>query len=131
MATIKDVAKKANVSISTASYALNNKPNVAKETKERVLKAARELGYRPNIIARRLKTNKTGNVGVFIYGFGGPIFSDLLEAIHIELLKEDLNLIVSTGKSSTKMLQEKLIDAAIIFRPKVSGKKQLFIASKK
>ena len=115
MATIKDVAKKANVSISTASYALNNKPNVAKETKERVLKAARELGYRPNIIARRLKTNKTGNVGVFIYGFGGPIFSDLLESIHIELLKEDLNLIVSTGKSSTKMLQEKLIDAAIIF----------------
>lgn len=115
MATIKDVAKKAGVSISTASYALNNKPNVSTKTRERVLEAASELDYHPNIIARSLKNNKTGNIGVFIYGFGGPIFSDLLEAIHIELLKSNLNLIVSTGNSSKKMLKEKLIDGAIIF----------------
>ncbi|HHT82470.1 MAG TPA: LacI family transcriptional regulator, partial [Acholeplasmataceae bacterium] len=45
MATIKDVAKLAGVSISTASLALNDLPNVSKKTKAKVLKAAEELGY--------------------------------------------------------------------------------------
>ncbi len=121
MATIKDVAKLAGVSISTASLALNNKPRVSEETKEKVLQAAKELGYRPNFSAQSLKTNKTGSIGVFIYGFGGPIFSDLLETIHIELRKEELNLIVSMGKSSIELLKNKQVDGAIIFDTKITN----------
>lgn len=120
MATIKDVAKLAGVSISTASLALNDKPRVSKKTKEKVLNAAKELGYRPNFSAQSLKTNKTGSIGVFIYGFGGPIFSDLLETIHIELRKEELNLIVSMGKSALELLKNKQVDGAIIFDTKIT-----------
>src|SRR5690554_1081570 len=62
-ATIKDVAKLAGASLSTVSYVLNDVPNkfVSKELRKRVLKAARELNYRPNQIARRLR-GKTGKI---------------------------------------------------------------------
>lgn len=115
MVTIKDVAKEAGVSISTASYALNNRPNVHPETRERILRVAEKLNYYPNANARNLKTKKTGNIGVFIYGFGGPIFSDLLEGINNELQKKDYNIVVSSGQSSSIMLRERQVDAAIIF----------------
>lgn len=50
MATIKDVAKLAGVALSTASYALNGDPKVSKETKEKVLEAARQLNYRKTVL---------------------------------------------------------------------------------
>jgi len=115
MPTIKDVAKKAGVSISTASYALNNVPGVHPETKQRILDAAKALNYYPNGIARNLKTKKTGNVGVFVYGFSGPIFSNVLEGIRQKLQQNGFNIIVSSGKSSENLLNERQVDGAIIF----------------
>lgn len=122
MVTIKDVAKKAKVSISTASYALNNHPNVSKETRDRVLKAANELNYYPNFSARNLKTRKTNNVGFFIYGFDGPIFGDILEGVNEELQKENFSIIVSSGSSAETILRERQVDAAIIFDSSLSEK---------
>ena len=52
MATLKDVAKLANVDVSTVSWALNNTSYVHPDTKERIYAAAKELGYRPNATAR-------------------------------------------------------------------------------
>lgn len=115
MATIKDVAKKAGVSISTASYALNGLPKVRDKTKARVLSAALELNYYPNGVARNLKTKRTGNVGVFVYGFSGPIFSDVLEGIREKLQENSYNIIVSSGQSSSNLLNERQVDGAIIF----------------
>jgi len=115
MSTIKDVAKLAGVSISTVSYALNNQPNVHPETKKRIMDAARELNYYPNGIARNLKTKRTGNIGVFIYGFAGPIFSDVLEGIRQKLQENNFNIVVSSGKSSANLLNERQVDGAIVF----------------
>jgi len=115
MTTIKDVAKLAGVSISTASYALNNQPKVHPKTKEKILAAARELNYHPNGNARNLKTRRTGNIGVFIYGFAGPIFSDVLDGIHQKLQEHNMNIIVSSGRSSLNFLLERQVDAAIVF----------------
>ncbi|GIQ62995.1 hypothetical protein PACILC2_15630 [Paenibacillus cisolokensis] len=55
MATIKDVAKMAGVSISTVSYALNDNPKVSKKTKQKVMEAARQLNYQKNGLASDLK----------------------------------------------------------------------------
>lgn len=119
--TIKDVAKKAGVSISTASYALNDRPNVHPQTRQKVLEAAEALNYYPNAHARNLKSRKSSNIGVFIYGFGGPIFSDLLEGINLELQKKKYNIIVSSGDSSNVMLRERSVDAAVIFDGEISN----------
>ncbi|HOI84604.1 MAG TPA: LacI family DNA-binding transcriptional regulator [Acholeplasmataceae bacterium] len=115
MPTIKDVAKLAQVSISTASYALNNNPHVLPETRKRVIDAAKTLNYYPHGAARNLKMKKSKNVGVFIYAFGGPVFSDILEGIRQTLQEYDFNIIVSSGKSSENLLKERQIDGAIIF----------------
>jgi LacI family transcriptional regulator len=115
MPTIKDVAKKAGVSVSTASYALNNVPLVNAETRKRVLEVAEAIKYHPNASARNLKTKRTNNIGVFVYGFSGPVFSELLEGINKVVHARGMNIIVSSGLSSSMMLKEKQVDAAIIF----------------
>ena len=57
--TITDVAKQAGVSMKTVSRVLNNEPNVAKKTREKVLASARELRYSPNLAARGLASSKS------------------------------------------------------------------------
>ena len=62
--TLQDVADRAGVSRSAASFALTNRGRVAEATRERVRAAARELGYRPNRTARNLRTQRSGVVGL-------------------------------------------------------------------
>lgn len=64
--TIKDVADKAGVAISTASMALNDKPTINVDTKQAVLKVARNLGYHPTAAARALVDGKPSNLGLLI-----------------------------------------------------------------
>jgi LacI family transcriptional regulator len=115
MATIKDVAKKAGVSVSTASYALNNVPHVHPDTRQRVIDVANSINYHPNASARNLKTKRTNNIGVFVYGFSGPVFSEILEGVNHVVHQHGFNILVSSGNSSSIMLKEKQVDAAIIF----------------
>ena len=68
MATIKDVAAKAGVSIATVSRVLNRTGTCTTETKERVLRAVEELGYRINLTAKSLKTGHTSVIGIALSG---------------------------------------------------------------
>ena len=81
MVTLKDLAKHAGVSVSTASYSMNGNPLIKEETRNKVLKAAKEIGYRPNGMAKNLKEQKTNIIGLFLSGFTGPFFNDMLEGI--------------------------------------------------
>jgi len=73
--TIKDIAQLLHLSVSTVSKALNDYPDVAPETKQRVQEAARSLGYRPNVIAQRLQSRRTGTLG-FVLWYGEDSISD-------------------------------------------------------
>ncbi len=64
--TIKDVAKKANVSIATVSFVINDSKPISEETKKRVLKAIKELNYHPSKSAISLVSGKTGNIGFIL-----------------------------------------------------------------
>lgn len=64
--TIRELSKKCGISISAVSKALNGYPDVSEETRQKVLKAAAEIGYHPNALARGLKTNRTYNLGVIL-----------------------------------------------------------------
>lgn len=66
MKTLKDIANECSVSIATVSNILNNKSNVSKETKDRVLKVIKESGYKPNFMARGLRATKTNTIGLLI-----------------------------------------------------------------
>lgn len=120
MATLKDVAKKAGVSIATASYALNNRPILREETKEQVLKVARELNYRVNGHARDLQRGQTKLIALILSNLTGPFFSELIRGVEDESFEHGYNLIVSTTykgqlSSSFRILEENRADGYLVF----------------
>ena len=79
--TIYDVAGAAKVSLATVSRVMNNPEKVNPETRDRVLKVIKELGYRPNAIARGLASRKTTTVGVVCADISAASTSNLLSGI--------------------------------------------------
>jgi len=79
--TIKDVAREVGVSINTVSRALNGKPDVSSETRRLVLKTAQRLNYMPNKLARGLRSNKTGIIGVIVADIANPFFSAVVKGM--------------------------------------------------
>lgn len=74
---ISDVAREAGVSSQTVSRALNNKGEISAETRDRVLEIVRQLGYRPNTLARGLVTQKTSTLGLVVPDIANPFFSEV------------------------------------------------------
>lgn len=120
MSTIKDIAKKAGVSIATVSYVLNNDPRISEETASRVRQVAEEMNYLASGIAKSLKTKKTHNILIFIPEFGGPIYQEILEEIHQALKAAEYRMIVCNGDLANEMLLERQADGAIVLDISVS-----------
>ncbi|MEE1196995.1 MAG: LacI family DNA-binding transcriptional regulator [Lachnospiraceae bacterium] len=81
MVTIKDVAKKCNVSIATVSNILSGKPNASEETRKRVLEAVQELNYIPNYVAKNLKMKSTKTIGVIVEDITVFCAPDIIDGI--------------------------------------------------
>jgi LacI family transcriptional regulator len=132
MTTIKDVAKLARVSITSASYALNNTGTISATTRKRILDAAAELNYHPNAFARNLKKPKTLTIGVFISRFSGSFYEEILEGIHDAVLKTNYELIVCPEtRTIRKILTQRQVDGAIVFDSKVESDTIIKLASRK
>jgi LacI family transcriptional regulator, galactose operon repressor len=84
MATIHDVAKKAQVSISTVSRVLNGTAFVNSEIKKRVEEAMQELEYQPSPAARSLRVNRSRIIGLLISDIQNPFFMSLIQGIEDE-----------------------------------------------
>lgn len=88
MISIKEIAIKCGVSVSTVSKALNDRKDVSKETKNKIIKIAEEYGYTANILASSLRTKKTHNIGIILnnidQSFSHAFFSNVLESIQKE-----------------------------------------------
>ena len=81
-ATRNDVARVAGVSSATVSYVLNNGPRpVAVDTRNRVLRAIQELGYRPNPLARNLRLQRTSTIGLLVPDIHNPYFADVARGV--------------------------------------------------
>ncbi|EGL82826.1 transcriptional regulator, LacI family [Caldalkalibacillus thermarum TA2.A1] len=81
MVSSKLVAKLAGVSQATVSRVINGSPHVRKETREKVERAMKELGYRPNMIARSLVLNRTKTLALISGGLENPFYSEVATAI--------------------------------------------------
>ena len=75
MASIKDVAKAAGVSTATVSRVLAKNAPIKPETRDRVLKAVADLNYRPNLIARSLRVQKSAKIGLVVSDIRNPFFT--------------------------------------------------------
>lgn len=94
--TIKDVARRANVSVATVSRALNGHENVADAVRARVLAVVRELRYSPHHAARSLSSRRTNTVGVILPDLYGEFFSELMRGIDLVAREHGLHLLVSS-----------------------------------
>jgi LacI family transcriptional regulator len=80
-ATLKNIATELKLSVSTVSRALNNHPDINNETKQIVKTLAKELGYRPNFMARNLKSSKSNQIGVIVPEIRHDFFANALSGI--------------------------------------------------
>jgi LacI family transcriptional regulator len=107
--TIHDIAKEAQVSISTVSRVINNTKEVSPELKKRVYNIIKNHNYEPNQIARSLVTRKTGMIGIILSNISNAVFGALTRGIESICRSRDYTLIVceSGGKNEneTKLLQ--------------------------
>ncbi len=94
MVTIKDVAKKAGVSIMTVSRVINGKSNVREDTREKVLKAIEELGYVPNSMARSLVIKKTATIGLVISDVTNPFFTTVARGVEDTAITKHFTVIL-------------------------------------
>jgi LacI family transcriptional regulator len=100
MASVRDVAKRAGVSISTVSIALNNSARVSAETHRRVMEAVEAIGYSPNSVARSLRLGRTNLIGLVVSEITNPFFAALAKIIQSEALRAGFNLIVCNSDES-------------------------------
>ncbi|MBT8071426.1 MAG: LacI family DNA-binding transcriptional regulator [Xanthomonadales bacterium] len=99
MATIYKVSELAGVSLATVSRVINKSGNVTPKTRQKVLAAIAELGYRPNSMAQSLASKRSNSVGVLIPELYGPFFGIMLSSVESELHKAGKRTIVTAGHS--------------------------------
>jgi LacI family transcriptional regulator len=120
--TLADVAARAGVSLKTASRALNGEYGVAAGTSAKVLAAARELGFRPNQLARSLAAGRaSAAVGLVISYVSDPFLAAIMGAVEEVLAPRDLHLITASHRddphrqrSIVQALVERRVDALLV-----------------
>ncbi|MFP2239611.1 HTH-type transcriptional regulator GalS [Pseudescherichia vulneris] len=97
MITIRDVARHAGVSVATISRVLNNSPLVSPETRERVMSAVAELGYRPNANAQALATQVSDTIGVVVMDVSDAFFGALVKAVDTVAQQFQKNVLIGNS----------------------------------
>ena len=133
-ATIKDIARKLNISISTVSRAMRNAPDVSIDTKRIVMALADELNYQPNLLALSLKRKQTHNIGVIVPNLD-YVLSTMVRGIDEVALEAGYTVMVCQSNESfgremvnTRRLLDSLVDGFII---SVSSETKVFDHFKK
>ncbi|ACM23529.1 MULTISPECIES: LacI family DNA-binding transcriptional regulator [Thermotoga] len=116
MASIRDVARLAGVSIATVSRVINGYNNVSEETRKKVIDAIRKLNYHPIYAVKNAVLKRT--IGVLVPDFGGFHYNEILTGIEKEAIKRDFTLMISTTLHRTSVELERL---EVFFAKRVDG----------
>ncbi len=126
--SIKDIARAAGVSHSTVSRALADSPLVAEETKRRVRRLAKEMGYSPSAIARSLVTKRTYTVGLVVTTIADPFVSEVVRGIEETALDNGYSVILCDSNAESqreitavRTLREKRVDGIIVTASRVGN----------
>jgi LacI family transcriptional regulator len=138
--TIKDIAKRVGLSVTTVSRALNDFDDVSVETKELIRRTAAEMGYVPNSLAQRFQKRKTDTIGLILPTFGprfsDPFFSELLAGIGNKAANQGYDLLVSTRAPGDEELlayhqivQGHRVDGLVVVRTRKNDERIEFLRS--
>ncbi|TKJ47524.1 LacI family transcriptional regulator [Candidatus Aerophobetes bacterium Ae_b3a] len=119
--TLRDIAKKADVSATTVSRALNNKPDVSSKTKDKILRIAKNLGYTSNLLAKSLRSRKSKTIGVVLTDISNPFFAAIAKGIESAAHKRGYSIILCNTdekyekeEEALQVLVEKRVDGLLI-----------------
>lgn len=134
---MKDIAKRCGVSITTVSRALRGKEEISKDTKRRILEAAKELDYTTNIPARVLAGGRSNTIGLIVADNSNPFFAKLILGIEDIAKKNNFGVILYNTNEDPelemqghRMLNEKRVDGLLITSMR-TGKGPLISLQKK
>jgi DNA-binding LacI/PurR family transcriptional regulator len=126
--SIKDIAKAAGISHSTVSRALSDSPLVKAETKARIQRLAREMGYSPDARARSLVKGQTRTVGVVVTTIADPFVAEVVQGIESTAHDHDYTVILCSSSAepereiaAVEMLRSKRVDGVIVTSSRVGA----------
>jgi len=129
--TLRDISELTGFSINTVSRALNDKEEVREGTRAKILAAAHKLGYRPNRLAKGLRSSKTGTIGVVVTDVANPFFSALVKGIARAARDLDYSIILQDSdedyageEEAINVLLSEQVDG-ILITPVQSGKQTI------
>lgn len=108
MATMKDIARLAQVSTSTVSHVINGSRFVSDEIREKVMRIVAELNYTPSAVARSLKVRETKTIGLLVTATNNPFFAEVMAGVEQYCQQHQYNLIIATTGGDAKRLQQNL-----------------------
>ncbi|UCZ52850.1 LacI family transcriptional regulator [Bacillus shivajii] len=118
--TIKDIAKRANVSITTVSRVINNQDGIGSDTRRKILEIIEEVGYRPNSIARSMVTKQTKTIGLIIPDVRNPFFPELVRGVEDIVNQSNYSVFLyntdgneSKELESLRLIKEKKVDGIV------------------
>ncbi len=98
--TIKDIAKKCGVGVSTVSRAINNHPDISEETRNKIMEVIKESNFVPNKNARNLKLSDTKTIAVLIKGIDNPFFQSMIKVFEEEIQNRRYSFILQRVDSN-------------------------------
>ncbi|WP_299231117.1 LacI family DNA-binding transcriptional regulator [uncultured Halomonas sp.] len=121
MIRLKDVARQSGVSVTTVSHVVNGTRRVAPATRVRVQRAIAELGYRPDSIARALKSNRSRTIGMIVTAANNPFFAEIIRGVEDHCSAHGYGLMLcNTGDADARQLtylqalRDKRVDGLIV-----------------
>jgi DNA-binding LacI/PurR family transcriptional regulator len=119
--SIYDIAKKAGVSPSTVSRALEDHPRIGATTRKRIQELAKEMGYVPSTVAKSLAANKTWTIGMVLAAISDPFMGRVVEGVEQAAIEAGFNVFVSTSQNDRQreiavieMFQRRRVDGIIV-----------------
>ena len=100
---MKDIAKDLGLSVVTISKVLRNHPDIAEETRERVLRRVKELDYQPNLMARSLVTGRSYLIGLIVPDLLHPFFAEVAKALSTVVGERGYSLIISSSEENSEL----------------------------
>ncbi len=126
MATLIDVAKKSGFSKTLVARAMNGEPNVGAKSREIILQAARDLNYRPNLLAKALITNKMNTISVVLDSLCEPFYFKLIESIEATARKKGIKVLfcspnddIDVKRTYAEYFSQGIADGVIIYGSKI------------
>ncbi|MEL6572487.1 MAG: substrate-binding domain-containing protein [Pseudomonadota bacterium] len=141
MATLKDISAELGLSVATVSRALNGFPEVNQKTRDKVQEAAERLGYRPNRVAQRLVTGRSGMVGLIVKikpdMSADQTFFEVLTGLTAGLAARDTELVLAVDQGEDavapyrRMIEKNILDGFILNEPVVDDPRVAFLLERK